>query len=39
MAEYKSLGGRGVPVILVGSARMNGYSEQQLAQLLKAGGH
>ena len=39
MAEYKSLGGRGVPVILVGSARMNGYSEQQLVQLLKAGGH
>jgi glutaredoxin len=39
MAEYKSLGGRGVPVILVGSERMNGYGEQRLAQMLKAGGH
>lgn len=39
MAEYKGLGGRGVPVILVGSERMNGYGEQRLMQMLKAGGH
>jgi glutaredoxin len=38
-AEYRSLGARGVPVILVGSARMNGYDEQQLMQMLKAGGY
>jgi glutaredoxin len=38
-AEYKGLGARGVPVILVGSARMNGYNEPQLVQMLKAGGH
>lgn len=25
--EYKSIGGRGVPVILVGQSRMNGFSE------------
>jgi glutaredoxin len=39
MAEYKGLGGRGVPVILVGSQRMNGYGEERLVQMLKAGGH
>ena len=38
-AEYERLGGRGVPVILVGTQRMNGYSEQRLAQLLKAAGY
>jgi glutaredoxin len=38
-AEYKAFGGRGVPVIFVGEQRMNGYGEQQLASMLKAGGH
>lgn len=38
-AEYDRLGARGVPVILVGAQRMNGYGEQRLAAMLKAGGH
>ena len=38
-AEYKRLGGKGVPVILVGSQRMDGYGEAQLAQMLKAAGY
>jgi glutaredoxin len=38
-AEYKRLQGRGVPVILVGTQRMNGYSEDRLAQMLKAAGY
>ena len=38
-AEYKRLGGRGVPVILVGAQRMNGYSEERFAQMLKAAGY
>ncbi len=38
-AEYDRLGARGVPVILVGTQRMNGYSEERLAQLLKAAGY
>jgi glutaredoxin len=38
-AEYDRLGGRGVPVILVGAQRMNGYSEGHLAAMLKANGH
>jgi glutaredoxin len=38
-AEYQSLQGRGVPVILVGTQRMNGYSEDRLAQMLKAAGY
>jgi len=38
-AEYDRLGARGVPVILVGTQRMNGYGEQRLAAMLKAGGH
>lgn len=38
-AEYQRLGGRGVPVILVGSQRMNGFSEERLAQMLKAAGY
>jgi len=37
--EYRSIGGRGVPVILVGSERMNGFSEQRLTQALKAAGY
>ncbi len=38
-AEHKSIGGRGIPVILVGSERMNGFSEQRMAQMLKAAGY
>lgn len=38
-AEYKRLGGRGVPVILVGAQRMDGYGEARLAQMLKAAGY
>jgi hypothetical protein len=32
-------GARGVPVILVGTQRMNGYSEERLAAMLKAAGY
>ena len=38
-AEYQGLQGRGVPVILVGTQRMNGYSEDRLAQMLKSAGY
>ena len=38
-AEYQGMGARGVPVILVGTQRMNGYSEERLAQMLKAAGY
>jgi glutaredoxin len=38
-AEYDRMGARGVPVILVGAQRMNGYSEERLAAMLKANGH
>jgi glutaredoxin len=38
-AQYQRLGGRGVPVILVGTQRMNGYSEERFAQMLKAAGY
>jgi glutaredoxin len=38
-AEYQRLGARGVPVILVGTQRMNGYSEERLAAMLKAAGY
>jgi len=36
--EFSRLGGRGVPVILVGAARMDGYDETRLAGLLKQAG-
>jgi len=32
-ADFKRLGGRGVPVILVGEARMNGFSAHNFEQL------
>lgn len=32
--RYRELGGRGVPLILVGTQRMNGFSEQLLEQYL-----
>jgi len=38
-AEYQRLGARGVPVILVGGQRMNGFSEERLAEMLKAAGY
>jgi glutaredoxin len=38
-SDYRRLGGRGVPVILVGSQRMDGFSEGRLAELLKRGGY
>jgi glutaredoxin len=38
-AEYQRMGARGVPVILVGTQRMNGYSEERLAAMLKAAGY
>jgi glutaredoxin len=38
-AEYDKLGARGVPVILVGEQRMNGFGEARLAAMLTAGGH
>ena len=38
-AEYKGLGGRGVPLIVVGDQRMSGFSEARLTQMLKAAGH
>ena len=38
-AEHRSIGGRGIPVILVGNERMNGFSEQRMAQMLKAAGY
>jgi len=37
-SEFRSLGGRGVPVILVGNQRMDGYSEGGLEGLLKQAG-
>jgi glutaredoxin len=38
-AEYDKLGARGVPVILVGSQRMNGFSEARLSNLLADAGY
>jgi len=32
-------GARGVPVIVVGAQRMNGFSEARLAQMLKSAGY
>lgn len=33
-SEFKAIDGRGVPVILVGNRRMNGFSEEGLRRLL-----
>jgi glutaredoxin len=38
-AEYRGLGGRGVPLITVGTQRMSGFSEEALAQMLKSAGY
>ncbi len=37
-AEYKRLNGRGVPIILVGKQRMNGFTASQLDKLLRQAG-
>jgi len=37
--EYRELNGRGVPIILVGNQRMNGYSQARLDTMLRAAGH
>jgi len=37
--EYRELEGRGVPIILVGNQRMNGYSQAQLDTMLRTAGH
>jgi glutaredoxin len=37
-AEFRAIGGRGVPVILVGSQRMDGYSQESLDAILKQAG-
>jgi glutaredoxin len=36
--EFRNLGGRGVPVILVGSQRMDGYSQESLEAMLRQAG-
>ena len=38
-AEYDRLGARGVPLILVSTQRMNGFSEARLSQLLSEAGY
>ena len=38
-ADFARLKGRGVPVIFVGNQRMDGYSEDGLARLLKNAGY
>jgi glutaredoxin len=38
-AEYDRLGARGIPVILVGPQRMNGFSEARLSNLLTEAGY
>ena len=37
-AEFQRLGGRGVPVILVGNQRMDGFSAERLGQMLAGAG-
>jgi len=37
--EFEKMGGRGVPVILVGKQRINGYDESRLRTALKRGGY
>lgn len=38
-ADYRKLKGRGVPIILVGEQRMNGYSKEGLTALLRNAGY
>jgi len=37
--DYKKLGGRGVPIILVGEQRLNGFSEGRLGAALRKAGY
>lgn len=37
--QYRELKGRGVPIILVGDQRMNGYDQRRLETMLRVGGH
>lgn len=37
--DYKKLQGRGVPIIMVGSKRLNGFSESRLSAVLQAAGY
>lgn len=37
--EYKRLGGKGVPIILVGKQRMDGFSAAKLEEMLKNVGY
>ncbi|MBL8535497.1 MAG: glutaredoxin family protein [Betaproteobacteria bacterium] len=37
--EYQQLGGRGVPIILVGTQRMDGFDAGGLDAMLKSGGY
>lgn len=37
--EFDGMGGRGVPILLVGSQRMDGYSMDGLSELLTSGGY
>lgn len=37
--EYTALKGRGVPIILVGSQRMDGYEQGALEAMLRTAGH
>jgi glutaredoxin len=36
--EWRRLGARGVPVLLIGEQRMDGYDPKRLEQLLRAAG-
>jgi len=36
--DYRKLGGKGVPIILVGQQRMNGFSEARLGKMLTDSG-
>lgn len=37
--DYRRLNGRGVPIILIGNQRMDGYSEPRLEEMLRKAGY
>ena len=37
--DYKRLKGRGVPIIMVGRQRMNGFSSSRMTEMLRKAGH
>jgi glutaredoxin len=39
LAQYRKHGGRGIPLIFVGQQRMNGFSEQRMAEMLARAGY